>query len=90
MRSVEKTIRREMKNERFARAYSEERMRLEIAHRMAEARHKHHLSQTTVAHRMGVTPQAVSRMEKGLLNLTLGSIYKYAKAVREPLVITIG
>lgn len=90
MRRAADALQHEMKSRAFARAYSEERMRLEIAHRMAEARHKHHLSQTTVAHRMGVTPQAVSRMEKGLLNLTLGSIYKYAKAVREPLVITIG
>lgn len=90
MTKVSDVLRQKMKRRSFAKMFNEERMKLEIAHQLAEARQKHHFSQTMVAKKMGVAPQVVSRMEKGSLNLTLRSIFKYARSINEPVNITIG
>jgi len=81
LRNISNDIQRELKNPEFAKIYNEELIRLELAHRLAKTREKAHLSQTMVAKRMGVSPQLVSRIEAGNLNLTIGTIFRYAKSV---------
>ena len=88
LRKVSHGIEKELKNPEFAKVYNEELIRLALAHQMAETREKAHLSQTMVAKRMGVSPQLVSRIETGNLNLTVGTIFRYAKSVGSELVFS--
>ena len=81
LRKISHDIERELKNPEFAKTYNEELIRLELAHRLVQTREKAHLSQTVVAKKMGVSPQAISRIETGNLNLTIGTIVRYAKSV---------
>lgn len=81
LKKVSHDIDRELKDPEFAATYNEELIRLELAHRLAQTRVKAHLSQTMVAKRMKVSPQLISRIEAGSLNLTIGTIVRYAKSV---------
>lgn len=89
LRKVSHDIEKELKNPEFAKAYNEELIRLDLAHKLAQTREKAHLSQTVVAKRMGVSPQLVSRIETGNLNLTVGTIFRYAKSVGSELVFSL-
>lgn len=89
LKRVSNDIDKELKNPEFAKAYNEELLKLELAHKLAHTREKAHLSQTVVAKRMGVSPQLVSRIEKGNLNLTLGTIFRYAKSIGSELVFSL-
>ena len=89
LRKVSHDIEKELKNPEFAKLYNEELMRLELAHKLAETREKAHLSQTVVAKRMGVSPQLISRIEMGSLNLTIGTIFRYAKSVGSEFVFSL-
>ena len=81
LRKVSNDIQRELKDPEFLKIYNEELMRLELAHKLAQTRRRAHLSQTVVAKKMGVSPQVVSRIEAGSLNLTVGTILRYAKSI---------
>lgn len=89
LKRVSRDIEKELKNPEFSKVYNEELLRLELAHKLAETREKAHLSQTIVAKRMGVSPQLVSRIETGNLNLTLGTIFRYAKSIGSELVFSL-
>ena len=89
LKKVSHDIEKELKNPEFARVYNEELIRLELAHQLAHSREKAHLSQTIVAKRMGVSPQLVSRIESGNLNLTVGTIFRYAKSVGSELIFSL-
>ena len=89
LKKVSHDIEKELKNSEFAKVYNEELIRLELAHKLAQTREKAHLSQTIVAKRMGVSPQLVSRIETGNLNLTVGTIFRYAKSVGSDLVFSL-
>ena len=89
LKKISHDIERELKSPQFSKIYNEELIRLELAHRLAQTREKAHLSQTIVAKRMGVSPQVVSRIEAGNLNLTLGTIFRYAKSVGSDLVFSL-
>ena len=88
-KNILKNIKKELKNPRFEKKYNEELLRLELAQKLAQMREKAHLSQTAIAKKMGVTPQVVSRIEGGTLNLTLGTIFSYAKSVGSELVFSL-
>ena len=89
LRKVSHDIEKELKNPAFAKVYNEELIRLELAHKLAQTREKAHLSQTVVAKRMGVSPQLVSRIETGNLNLTVGTIFRYAKSIGSELIFSL-
>ena len=89
LKRVSDDIKRELKNPEFARAFNEELTRLRFAHQLAETREKAHLTQTAVAKKMGVSPQVVSRIEGGSLNLTLRTIFKYARSVGSELAFSL-
>ena len=89
LKKVSHDIKKELKNPEFSKIYNEELIRLELAHQLAQTREKAHLSQTVVAKRMGVTPQLVSRIETGNLNLTVGTIFRYAKSIGSELVFSL-
>ncbi|OIO38646.1 MAG: hypothetical protein AUJ72_02120 [Candidatus Omnitrophica bacterium CG1_02_46_14] len=89
LRKVSHDIEKELKNHEFAKVYNEELIKLTLAHQLAHTREKAHLSQTMVAKRMGVSPQLVSRIETGNLNLTIGTIFRYAKSVGSELVFSL-
>lgn len=81
LKNASHDIRRELRNPKFKKIYNKELNQLELAHSLTQTREKAHLSQTVVAKRMGVSPQLVSRIEAGNLNLTIGTIFRYAKSV---------
>lgn len=89
LKKVSQDIDRELKNLKFERVYNEELMKLELAQRLAQRREEAHLSQTFVAKKMGVSPQVVSRIETGNLNLTLETIFRYAKSIGSELVFSL-
>ncbi len=89
LKKVSHDIEKELKNPEFAKVYNEELTRLTLAHQLAETREKAHLSQTVVAKRMRVSPQLVSRIETGNLNLTVGTIFRYAKSIGSELVFSL-
>ena len=89
LKKVSHDIEKGLKNPEFAKIYNEELIRLELAHQLAQTREKAHLSQTTVAKRMGVSPQLVSRIETGNLNLTVGTVFRYAKSIGSELVFSL-
>ena len=89
LKKVSHDIEKELKNPEFAKVYNEELIRLELSHKLAQTREKAHLSQTVVAKRMGVSPQLVSRIESGHLNLTVGTMFRYAKSVGSELIFSL-
>ena len=54
-----------MKNPEFAKAYPEEKRRLGLAIKIAEYRQKQGISQTELARRSGISPQQLSKLERG-------------------------
>ena len=51
------------KSPEFRKAYDEEVMMLNIAHKVAQLRKERHITQTELAKRIGTTQQTVSRLE---------------------------
>ena len=89
LRRISHDIEKELKDPEFAKVYNEELIRLDLAHRLAQVREKAHMSQTMVAKKMGVSPQVVSRIEAGNLNLTVGTIFRYAQSVGSDLIFSL-
>ena len=60
-----------------------EKMRAEVrAHRLAEVRERHNLSQTTLAERIGISQSRISRLERGDLGRAgIPTIRNYVEAL---------
>ena len=54
---------------------------LQVGHRIAELRQGLGISQTDLAHKLGVSPQYIQRVERGDQNLTLRTMAKLAAAL---------
>jgi HTH-type transcriptional regulator / antitoxin HipB len=89
LKKVMPEIERELKNPKFGRVYYEQLMRLEIARQLILTREKAGLTQTQIAKKMGVSPQLISRIEGGSLNLTLATLYKYARSLDSEFTVSI-
>lgn len=54
---------------------------VDLGNRLKEMRIEMKLTQAEVARRWGVSPQRVSEVERGLSNMTISSLFAYARAV---------
>ncbi|MBF0523444.1 MAG: helix-turn-helix transcriptional regulator [Candidatus Omnitrophica bacterium] len=67
---------------KFRRGYQVEYAKVLLTQRIAEMRKESHLNQKTLAHRLGVSQQVVSRIETGENNnLTIDTLAQLAQAL---------
>ena len=65
----------------YDRLYNEQKQILDIAIMIAEMREKRHLTQEDLAQKIGSSQSVVSRIERGIENITLKKLFKIAKAL---------
>jgi transcriptional regulator with XRE-family HTH domain len=58
---------------------------LEVGRRVAELRRGGGMSQSQLAQKLGITPQSIQNIERGIQNLTLRTMVKLAAALEVPL-----
>ena len=82
IKSVEKHLKEELKNEEFRKAYELECAKVSLAQKIAELRQDGHLKQVDLAKKLGVSQQFVSQIETGEgKNLTIESLIKIARSL---------
>ncbi len=71
-----------LRNSKFQKGYEEELKKLRITQRLIELRERKHLSQTELAHRLGVTQPFIAKVESGQsLNFSLETLVKITRAL---------
>ena|SRR3989344_4518783 len=76
------SLREELKNPKFKKAYEIERAKVALAQKIAELRGSEHLKQSELAKKMDVSQQFVSQIENAQeTNLTLETILKIARSL---------
>ena len=80
MRSVENHLREKCKDPRFRELFEMESEKAKVAALIVRYRADHHLSQSELAHRVGVTQQQISKIEEGDFS-NLSTIQKVLLAV---------
>jgi len=76
--NFEKHFRKEMKNEKFRKAYEQEWRKLNIAYGILKLREKHGYTQKELAKKLKTTQSVVARIESGDQNLTIDYLNKIA------------
>ena len=79
--SFQDVLREDMKNPEFKKAFKEADLPIRLAIQIAEAREKAHLTQAQLARKIGTKQQAISRVESGEQNITIGLLQKIAGAI---------
>jgi len=76
-----------MKDPEVAAAYEQEKRNYELQETLAAMRSRAGLTSTQVAQRMGITPPAVSKLERNAFKASLATLQRYAQACNAQLVI---
>ncbi len=80
MDDIDKLKENLLKDQKFKIAYENESKRLELALKLVSMRKEAKLSQKELAKRLKTKQSAISRIERGLANITIDMLYKYAEA----------
>jgi ribosome-binding protein aMBF1 (putative translation factor) len=76
--NFEKHFQKEMKSEKFRKAYEQERRRVFIAYEVLKLREKRGYTQKELAKKLGTTQSVIARIESGNQNLTIDYLNKIA------------
>lgn len=74
-------LKEDLKDPKLKAEYEQWEQELQLRMALAKARKKANLSQTELAEKTGLSQQAISRIETGYTNATLGSLIKYISAL---------
>ena len=78
----EEVLKTLLQNHKFQRGYEEELKKLRITQSLIELREHKHLTQTQLAHRLGVSQPFIAKVESGeSLNFNLETLLKIASAL---------
>lgn len=78
--SFRDTLKEDMKDPEFRKAYEEADLPVRLAIQIAEAREKAHMTQAQLARKLGTRQQAISRLESGSQNMTIALLQRIAEA----------
>lgn len=76
-----KILKEDLRDPKLKAEYEQWEQELQLRMALAKARKKANLSQTELAEKTGLSQQAISRIETGYTNATLGSLIKYISAL---------
>ena len=76
--TLNKILKEKLKNKEFRKAFEEEDFYVRVAIRIAQLREKNHMSQKELARKLHTSQQAVSRIERGYQNITIGMLERVA------------
>ena len=79
--SFQSWVKKELKNPDFRVAYEHERALVKIAFALEEARLQRQFTQEDLAKNVGMKPEAISRLESGTHNMTVGTLIRVAGAL---------
>ncbi|OGS28029.1 MAG: hypothetical protein A2297_02065 [Elusimicrobia bacterium RIFOXYB2_FULL_48_7] len=74
-------LKKELRNPEFKKAYKKEDFLVRVAVEIASAREEKHMSQKELAKKMHTSQQAISRIEQGKQNVSIGMIEKIAEVL---------
>lgn len=80
MRTFKKHLKEQMKDPKFAKAFNEEKERIELAVKIASERNKLGISQAELARKAHVTQQQLSKVENGI-NCNMQTFIKVCTAL---------
>jgi HTH-type transcriptional regulator / antitoxin HipB len=80
MRTFKKHLREQMKDPEFAKAFNEEKERIDLAVKIASERNKLGISQAELARKAHVTQQQLSKVENGV-NCNMQTFIKVCTAL---------
>ena len=69
--NYEQYVRVQLKKPGFAKAFTDECLRLKVAYQILELRKKHELTQKELARKIGTTQSVVARLEQGRENISV-------------------
>ena len=80
MKTFNEHLKEKLKDKEFKKIYEEEKLLLQLSHRILEERKKAGLTQTQLASKAQVTQQQLSKIEKGL-NFNIKTFLKVCHAL---------
>ena len=69
--NYEQFVRKQLKKPDFAKTFSDECLRLQVAYQILELRRGRELTQKELAHKMGTSQSVVARIEQGRENISV-------------------
>ena len=80
MKTFNEHLKEKLKDKEFKKIYEEEKLLLQLSHRILEERKKAGLTQTQLASKAQITQQQLSKIEKGL-NFNIKTFLKVCHAL---------
>ena len=76
--TLNRVLKEKLRDKEFRKAFEEEDFYVRVAIRIAQLREKNHMSQKELARKLHTSQQAVSRIERGYQNVTIGMLERVA------------
>lgn len=77
--SLNKVLRKELKNENFKKIFDEEMGRLQLAHEIKTLRQKNRMTQNDVARKADMPQSVIARIESGKHSFSIITLHKIAQ-----------